>query len=264
MYPVVGNWSSTLSAVGVPPSPDSAGGQAWGSYIATSSINPANWTRSYARSAYLDPLPPRANLAVLTGNTVTRLIFSGNSAGGGNLTATQVEYASGASAVRKTVNVGKEVILAGGAVGSPQILMLSGVGPQGVLTFAGVNASLVLPGVGHHLQDHLVCHLSVWYCLGEQCTDLIYRIGYWGCLVHFGSHRRIDVQEPIQRNPLDLIPLPVLCQLRHCLRQRLHAPRGGRRRRLPVQHHLLPPNGTFDRACAEHGPNGHRRLRSDL
>ncbi|KZP19682.1 GMC oxidoreductase, partial [Athelia psychrophila] len=155
MYPVVGNWSSTLSAVGVPPSPDAAGGQAWGSYIATSSINPANWTRSYARSAYLDPLPPRANLAVLTGNTVTRLIFSGNSAGGGNLTATQVEYASGASAVRKTVNVGKEVILAGGAVGSPQILMLSGVGPQGVLTFAGVNASLVLPGVGHHLQDHL-------------------------------------------------------------------------------------------------------------
>lgn len=157
MFPVVGNWSDTLNAVGVPPSPDSAGGQAWGSYVATSSINPKNWTRSYARSAYLDPLPPRPNLAVLTGNTVTRLIFSGNSSAGGNFTATQVEYATGASATRMTVNVGKEVILAGGAVGSPQILMLSGVGPTDVLKGAGVAAKLILPGVGHHLQDHLVC-----------------------------------------------------------------------------------------------------------
>lgn len=155
MFPIVGNWSDTLSAVGVDPSPDSAGGQSWGSYVATSAINPSNWTRSYARSAYLDPLPPRANLAVLTGNTVTRLIFS-NSTAGGNLTATQVEYANGAGATLKTVNVGKEVILAGGAVGSPQILMLSGVGPEDVLKGAGVDVNLVLPGVGHHLQDHLV------------------------------------------------------------------------------------------------------------
>lgn len=161
MLPIVGDWAGSLNSVGIPPSPDAAGGQAWGSYVATSSINPSNFTRSYARSAYLDPLPPRPNLAVLTGMTVTRLIFSGNSSTG-NLTATQVEYSSGDGAAKKTVNVGKEVILAGGAVGSPQILMLSGVGPQDVLTNAGVDINLVLPGVGHHLQDHLVhtvCYL---------------------------------------------------------------------------------------------------------
>jgi choline dehydrogenase-like flavoprotein len=88
-------------------------------------------------------------------NTVTRIIFSGDSTQG-NLTATQVEYSTADGAPKKTVNVGKEVILAGGAVGSPQILMLSGVGPQDVLKAAGVNVSLVLPGVGNHLQDHLV------------------------------------------------------------------------------------------------------------
>jgi len=66
------------------------------------------------------------------------------------------EYASAEGAAKKTVNVGKEVILAGGAVGSPQILMLSGVGPQDVLNAANVPVNLVLPGVGQHLQDHLV------------------------------------------------------------------------------------------------------------
>ena len=54
------------------------------------------------------------------------------------------------------MNVGKEVILTGGAVGSPQMLMLSGVGPQNVLKAAGVDVNLALPGVGQHLQDHLV------------------------------------------------------------------------------------------------------------
>lgn len=156
MLPTVGSWSPTLQAVGIPTSPNPSAGQTWGSFVATSSINPSNWTRSYARSAYLDPLPPRSNLAVLTGSTVTRLIFSGDSSQG-NLVATQVEYASAAGAPKKTVKVGKEAILTGGAVGSPQILMLSGVGPQDVLKAAKVNMKLNLPGVGHHLQDHLVC-----------------------------------------------------------------------------------------------------------
>jgi choline dehydrogenase-like flavoprotein len=151
----VADWSTTLEAVGIPMNSDPSGGETAGSFIATSSINPNNWTRSYARAAYLDPLPPRPNLSVLPMNTVTRIIFSGNSSQG-NLTATQVEYASADGAMKKTVNVNKEVILTGGAVGSPQMLMLSGVGPEDVLEAAGVDVNLVLPGVGHHLQDHLV------------------------------------------------------------------------------------------------------------
>lgn len=54
------------------------------------------------------------------------------------------------------MTVNKEVILAGGAIGSPHVLMHSGIGPKDVLTAAGVDVVLELPGVGQHLQDHIV------------------------------------------------------------------------------------------------------------
>jgi choline dehydrogenase-like flavoprotein len=67
-----------------------------------------------------------------------------------------VEYASNSSAPRKTIKVNKEVILTGGALGSPMILMHSGVGPKDVLDAASVPVRLELPGVGQNLQDHMV------------------------------------------------------------------------------------------------------------
>ncbi len=67
-----------------------------------------------------------------------------------------VEFAQNPAAPRVTVGVLKEVILAGGALGSPKILMQSGVGPADVLANASVPLVLELPGVGQHLQDHLV------------------------------------------------------------------------------------------------------------
>lgn len=126
-------------------------------------MNPANWTRSYSRSAYIDPLPPRANLAILANSTVTRLIFAANSPQN-NLSANSVEFATSRTAQRQTVNVTKEVIITSGAIGSPQVLMLSGVGPQDVLQAVNIPVSVNLPGVGQHLQDHIVCrsHLQPW------------------------------------------------------------------------------------------------------
>jgi choline dehydrogenase-like flavoprotein len=67
-----------------------------------------------------------------------------------------VEYSPDGGATKLTVNVNKEVILAGGTVGSPAVLLYSGVGPKDVLDAAGVDVVSELPGVGHHLQDHLV------------------------------------------------------------------------------------------------------------
>ncbi|KII86080.1 hypothetical protein PLICRDRAFT_31568 [Plicaturopsis crispa FD-325 SS-3] len=154
ILPVVGNWTQTVEDIGIPASPDSNAGKGWGGFIATSAINPTNWTRSYSRSAYIDPLPPRANLDILANATVTRMIFASNSTSG-NLTANSVEYASVSGGALKTVNVTREVILAGGAIGSPNILMHSGVGPKDVLTAAGVTVQSELPAVGQHLQDHL-------------------------------------------------------------------------------------------------------------
>ncbi|KAI0339756.1 GMC oxidoreductase [Trametopsis cervina] len=150
--PIVGNWTATLSNIGIPTSADAYGGEGWGAFVATVNINPQNYTRSYSRSAYIDPLPPRSNLAIVPNATVTRLLFTNSS---GNLVATSVEYANSRTDTRKTIKVNKEVILAGGALGSPHVLLHSGVGPADVLSSAGVPITLELPGVGQHLQDHI-------------------------------------------------------------------------------------------------------------
>lgn len=162
MVPVVGYWVPTMAALGIPESPDPYDGQTWGSFIAASTINPNNWTRSYSRSAYIDPLPPRSNLDILTSVMVTRILF------GNNLTASGVEYASSPTSAPNTVGVNKEVIITGGAIGSPTILMQSGVGPQDILQAAGVQVVLNLPGVGQHLQDHIVRRFLL---SSRECTD---------------------------------------------------------------------------------------------
>ncbi|KIW61712.1 hypothetical protein PV05_01802 [Exophiala xenobiotica] len=153
-FPLVGQWSEAMENVGIPVSHDTYGGESWGAYVSTSAINPTNWTRSYSRSGYLDPLPPRSNYDVLTDAHVTRILFNSSSKAG-NLSANAVEYSPDGGATKLTVNVNKEVILAGGTVGSPAVLLYSGVGPKDVLDAAGVDVVSELPGVGHHLQDHL-------------------------------------------------------------------------------------------------------------
>lgn len=156
MINIVGNWTSSLQAVGVPALTNPNGGVTLGGFITPSSINPANWTRSYSRSAYVDPLAPRSNLHILPEATVVRLNISDGEDSAGNLYVKSVEYASNATAARKTIKVNKEVILTGGALGSPKILMHSGVGPKDVLEAASVPVRLELPGVGQNLQDHMV------------------------------------------------------------------------------------------------------------
>lgn len=150
--PVVADWIPTLQNIGIPQSPDPSGGENYGAYISTSAINPANWTRSHSRAAYIDPLPPRSNLHILANATVTKILFDGN------LTATGVQFAATKGGPVTTINVRREVILAAGSIGSPTILMQSGVGPKDVLTAAGVDVKLDVPAVGQHLQDHIVSY----------------------------------------------------------------------------------------------------------
>lgn len=138
IVPVVGNWTATLDWIGIPPSPDANGGSGWGAFIATSSINPTNWTRSYSRSAYIDTLGPRPNLAILPNATVTKIIWASGTNSNGKKVAQGVEFASSRRDARRTVSARKEVILAGGAIGSPQIAMHSGIGPKDVLNRLGI------------------------------------------------------------------------------------------------------------------------------
>ncbi|RMZ86808.1 hypothetical protein DV736_g5964, partial [Chaetothyriales sp. CBS 134916] len=152
-FPLNGQWSESAQSAGVDIVKDPYGGENWGAYVSASAINPFNWTRSYSRSGYLDPLPPRQNYDVLVSAQVTRILFNDTSAA--NLTANAVEYTPDNGTTKLTVKVKKEVILAGGSVGSPTVLLYSGIGPKDVLTAAGVEVVSELPGVGQHLQDHI-------------------------------------------------------------------------------------------------------------
>ena len=111
--------------------------------------------RLSAARAYLHPVLRRPNLEVVTHAHATRLAMEGSRAVG-------VEYVrrrGSRSGGRRVAQAG-EVILCGGAVNSPQLLQLSGIGPAGVLADAGVEPVVEVPGVGENLQDHLEVYLQ--------------------------------------------------------------------------------------------------------
>lgn len=102
--------------------------------------------RSSAATAYLRPARGRRNLTVLTGACVQRVLIEGGRAVG-------VALQCGRESRR--YHADREVILSGGAINSPQLLMLSGVGPADHLHGHGIEPVLDLAGVGQNLQDHL-------------------------------------------------------------------------------------------------------------
>jgi choline dehydrogenase len=96
--------------------------------------------------AYLEPAARRPNLRIVTGALTTRIVIEKGR-------AVAVEYAVERNLER--AEVGREIILSGGAVNSPQILLLSGIGPAEQLKRHGITVAADLPGVGLNLQDHL-------------------------------------------------------------------------------------------------------------
>jgi choline dehydrogenase len=107
-----------------------------------------NGRRESTATAYLRPAleSRRPNLTVVTGALARRLLLDGTR-------CTGVEYADGDGALHSAAG---EVVLCSGAVGSPHLLMLSGIGPAGGLEAAGVRVVLDAPGVGANLQDHIM------------------------------------------------------------------------------------------------------------
>lgn len=101
--------------------------------------------RASASKAFLDPARKRPNLEIVTGAHVTRIVIE-------NGRATGVEYRKNRESV--SVRADREIILSGGAYASPQLLMLSGVGPADHLRDLGIPIVLDLPGVGSGLQEH--------------------------------------------------------------------------------------------------------------
>ncbi|HEY5247475.1 MAG TPA: GMC family oxidoreductase N-terminal domain-containing protein [Dermatophilaceae bacterium] len=108
--------------------------------------------RSSTYHAFLEgKVENRPNLMTITGAQVTRIVLEGEP---GALRATGVEYVD-SDGTRQVVTAGTEVIVSAGAIGSPQLLMLSGIGPRDQLESLGIACHVDAPGVGQHLKDHL-------------------------------------------------------------------------------------------------------------
>ncbi|WP_375258057.1 GMC family oxidoreductase [Citreimonas sp.] len=148
--PICGAYFEAAAALGIPRNPDINGATQEGACFYQLTQRDAR--RSSAAMAYLAPNRGRANLTVRTGAQVRRLAIRDGRAMG-------VEMMDGTA-----LHATSEVILSSGAIGSPRLLMLSGVGPADHLREHGIDVVLNAPGVGANLQDHLdlyaICELT--------------------------------------------------------------------------------------------------------
>jgi len=124
-------------------------------YFQLTAKNGRRWSTAVG---YLRPAARRPNLEVATSALATRILFDGQRAVG-------VEYQQGESTISAHANA--EVILAGGAFNSPQLLQLSGIGPADLLRAHGIEVIADLPSVGADLQDHLQIRMQY------RCTEPI-------------------------------------------------------------------------------------------
>ncbi|WP_412529813.1 GMC family oxidoreductase [Burkholderia lata] len=142
--PFQARWLDAARECGLPVTDDFNGAEQEG--VGIYQVTQKNGERWSAARAYLFPhMKTRGNLTVETGAQVRRIVFDGKRAVG-------VEVTRGGNV--ETVWAKKEVILSAGAFQSPQLLMLSGVGPKDELERHGIQVVADLPGVGENLQDH--------------------------------------------------------------------------------------------------------------
>ncbi len=129
---------------GIPYTPDFNGARQDGTGV----YQTCTWRgrRCSTAAGYLRPASNRKGLTVRTDRLVTRVVVE-------NGLSTGIELAN--SGVRETVRAAREVIVAAGAIGSPKLLMQSGIGPADDLRALGIDVVADLPGIGQNLQDHL-------------------------------------------------------------------------------------------------------------
>jgi choline dehydrogenase len=138
------------SELGQPSNADGNGECAEG--VSWAELNVVDGRRQSAADAYLRPVLGRPNLSVVTNARVRRLLLDGQHCHG-------VEYLHGGPEVRRC-HAAREVVLAAGAIGSPRLLQLSGIGPAAWLRELGIDVVLDLPGVGANLHDHVLAHVT--------------------------------------------------------------------------------------------------------
>ncbi len=160
LQPMTRAFIQSCQELGMPYNPDFNGKvqDGCGAYQTTTK----NAKRCSAAVGYLRPAMKRPNLTVETGCLVERITFDGTR-------ATGVDYKTRKS--RKTARAAAEIIVTAGAIGTPKIMMLSGVGPSAHLKEHGIDVVADLPGVGENLNDHfgidIVAELKGHYSLDK-------------------------------------------------------------------------------------------------
>ena len=158
--PICDAWVASAQAAGYPFNPDYNGASQEG--VGYFQLTAKKGRRCSAAVAYLHPVRKRPNLTVVTNAQVLRLDFEGRR-------ATGVVYRDRVGREQRVQALG-EIVLSSGAIGSPQILMLSGIGEGDAITSHGIAPRLDLPGVGKNLQDHLQARL-VYKCNEPTLND---------------------------------------------------------------------------------------------
>ncbi len=147
-FSIVQAFIDAAQEAGLPANPDFNGAVQEG--VGPFQLTVRNGRRCSAAQAFLRPARSRPNLTVVTGALAHALVFEGRRAVG-------VRYAVGGT-LHET-RAAREVVLSAGAIGSPKLLLLSGVGPADELGPLGIAPVHDLPGVGRHFQDHLQARL---------------------------------------------------------------------------------------------------------
>ncbi|MEP5758540.1 MAG: choline dehydrogenase [Litoreibacter sp.] len=158
--PITDAWVKAAQAAGYKFNPDYNGAKQEG--VGYFQLTAKNGRRCSSAVAYLNPARNRSNLRIITHAHADRIVLEGTRAAG-------VTYTD-RSGTQQTVMAGREVILSGGSINSPQLLMLSGIGEADQLTSNGIDVVTDLPGVGKNLQDHLQARL-VYKCNEPTLND---------------------------------------------------------------------------------------------
>ncbi|MFD3590550.1 GMC family oxidoreductase [Streptomyces sp. NPDC058683] len=152
-------WLDASVAWGLDPNDDFAGASPAGAGLYQ--VTCRHGRRWSAADAYLRPALDRPNLTVRTGAMATGITLDGSRAVG-------VTYLRDGQ--ERVVHADREILLCGGSVNSPQLLLLSGIGDPGELHDVGIDVRVPLPGVGRNLQDHVMAPL-VWET--RDSTDIV-------------------------------------------------------------------------------------------
>jgi len=147
--PLVDAFAAAGLEAGYKSTPDFNGAQQEGFGVLQMTVRDGH--RCSAADAYLRPALARDNLTIETHALAQRIVFAG-------IRACGVEYLKGGESV--AVEAEREVILSGGVINSPQLLMLSGIGEAAALRGHGIDVKVALPGVGRNLQDHISASIA--------------------------------------------------------------------------------------------------------